>query len=467
MRIDEIFDGTRNEVEIVTILKCGKHSSIPSWNKLKKEYDPTLHKVNNPAIRKNKVKNGKEEEVARIYVGLQKLSVKRMTEFVFGVPVKRVYHYDESNEQAKQVVNAIEQIFMQNHINSENISRSNQYFASCEFCTQWFTSDSKNTLYGFPTSKKIRCRTFSPMNGYNLYPYFDDYGDMQAMSIEYSVVESGRTESKTYFETYTADRHIVFEIGGKNGYSVKTDEVNPLGKIPFVYVCREMPIWDKTTNIVDEIEMTLSRNSDVIAYNSAPILAVTGTLIGNEEEKGKTQRVYQLENGGSINYVSWSQATESIKFHIDTLQRMFWTQLQLPDISLDNIKGQLVSGEARKTLLTDAHLKVTDESGTLIEGFERETNIVKAFLKGLMPSWSAIIEGVVVEHVITPFIQNDERAEIDKWMAACGSKPIVSQLEAIKNCGISNNPSETLEQIQAEQAQSEQSRLNNLFEGAM
>lgn len=49
-------------------------------------------------------------------------------------------------------------------------------------------------------------------------------------------------------------------------------------------------------------------------------------------------------------------------------------------------------------------------------------------------------------------------------MNASGGKAVVSQLEAIKNLGISADPQETLKQIQEEEASASASRINGLFE---
>ena len=147
---------------------------------------------------------------------------------------------------------------------------------------------------------------------------------------------------------------------------------------------------------------------------------------------------------------------------------MYWMQSQMPDVSFDNMtRLGNIGFDARQTLLTDAHLKVGDEKGPLEEAFERETNVIKAFLKEMNTAWAREIDNVEVEHVITPFIQNDEKAEIDKWMAASGGKPLMSQLEAITNLGMSEDPARTLEQISKEAAQETAVRMSSLMEQAM
>ena len=378
-----------------------------------------------------------------------------MTEFMFALPVKRIYTGINGDKTKQDIANAIEKVFVKNRIDSENLKRAKEFFSACEICTQWIPVDKVHSQYGFPAKKKLRVRTYSPMSGYNLYPIFDEYGDMLAMSIEYSATKG--TEAVTYFETYTADRHYKFV----NGKMIDNLE-NPIGKIPFIYAYRQNPIWDGVQHLISEVEFTLSRNSDVIAYNSAPMIKVVGELVG-QDDKDMAKRILRVSNGGDVSYISWSQSTQAVQDQVNVLLRLIWMQMQLPDLSFENIKGLgAVSGEARKTLLTDAHLKVGDEKGVFLEFFDRETNVIKAYLKVLNPEWENDIDDVEVEHVITPFIQNDEAAEVQKWVNANGGKPIVSQLDSIKYAGLSDNPQETYEQIQKEEKETGMATINGL-----
>jgi hypothetical protein len=216
----------------------------------------------------------------------------------------------------------------------------------------------------------------------------------------------------------------------------------------------------------EEIEYTLSRNSDVIAYNSAPVLKVSGKLMG-DEDKGESRRLFRVESGGDVSYVSWSQSIEALKYHVDTLLKLFFMQGQMPDLSFDNLKALGNIGyDARQMILSDAHLKIGDEAGAWIEFFERECSVIKEFLKLVNAGWKDEIDNIEVEHIITPFIQNDEDALISRIQKGNGGKAIFSQLESIRMAGYSNNPEETLAQIQKEEQASVQTRVNNLFEGA-
>lgn len=308
------------------------------------------------------------------------------------------------------------------------------------------------------------------MDGTKLYPLLDEMDDMMAMSFEYT--KTIGKDSITYFETFTADHHYIWkqEVAGGNWEEITSrtteegEEINgeeiQLTKIPGVYGWFEHPVYYGLTGLRKEIEYTLSRNSNVIAYNSAPVLKIVGGIKG-AEDKGEARRIFRVENGGDVAYVSWQQAIEALKYHVDTMLKLYWMQAQIPDISFENMKNLGNIGfDARQTMLTDAHLRIGEFTGMWVEFLERECNVIKAFLKLMNPKWAKDIDEISVEHIITPFIQNDELAEINKRMKANGGKAIESQLESIQRYGYSDDAQATLEQIQKEEELSAQNRAD-------
>lgn len=443
------------------IIEALKQKSVyvPCWSDLYNEYEPTQHDiVTDNRTRRDKIKaDGRVEKASRIYLGLEKLLTNRMSEFTFALPVKRVYGNTE-DKKAQEIAKAIEMVYKHARIDAENLRRAKEYYAACEIFTLWYVVPKENKLYGFNSKFKLKCKTFSPMNGYRLFPLFDEYGDMVAMSVEYDLTTGDKKTS--YFETYTAEKFVKWKQNGLREYKKVEERINPTGKINGVYMNRAEPIWGGLTYLRNEVEYTLSRNSDVIAYNSAPILKVSGNLQG-DEHKGESKRVYRVENGGDVAYISWAQSIEALKYHVNTLVQQFWAQSQMPDISFENMKSLGNIGfDARQTLLTDAHLKVGDESGAWIEFFEREANVIKAFLSLMNVNGFKDIEDVEVEHIITPFIQNDERDTIERLVTANGGKPILSQLEAIKLAGYSSDPEATLKAIEEAETKEIEAKTN-------
>lgn len=465
--ITAILDSSRPVTDVISDLK-NKSVDVPEWSKLKKDYEPTEHRiVDDKETRKDKIKSdGQIEKASRIYIGLEKLLTKRTTEFAFAIPVRRVYHNTEDNEKRQQIAKAIEAIYKYARIDSENIKRGNAYFASCEIFTIWYAVEKPNSLYGFKSKYKLKCKTYSPMDEVKLYPLFDELGDMLAMSFEYK--KKIKDKEVTFFETYTADKHFKWKQQDGGWESVIEPEKITLflGKIPGTYTYRTIPIFHGLSYIREEVEYTLSRNSDVIAYNSAPVLKISGKLVG-DEDKGESRRIIRLQDNGDVSYVSWSQSIEALKYHVETLLKLFFMQGQMPDLSFENMKSLGNIGfDARQMILSDAHLKIGDESGAWIEFFERECSVIKEFLKFMNTDWKDEIDNVEVEHIITPFIQNDEAALINRLQKGNGGKAIFSQLESIRMAGYSNDPKETLKQIQEEDKAAQQTRVNSLFESA-
>lgn len=447
--IQDILGGSMTERERITALKQ-KTIDVPIWTGkqgLINEYDPTKHPVMNKQLYPDLVKDDGVERVTRITLSFQRLAAKRMSELLSGIPVKRIYKPEDEKQQ--QVATYLEKIFDRNRINSVNTDRTNALFAGCEIFTLWYAVEQKNNLYGFASPLKLRCRTFSPMLGDELYPFFDEYGDMVAMSIGYTR-KVGR-KNVQYFDTYTDDRHIKWSNESGEWLAVE-DEKTTVGKIPGIYTFRPTPIWEDTSRNVYEMEWTLSRNGNYIRENSKPKFIVCADEIiqyGDEKSGNKEfKSVMQYPTGARAEYVTWSQAIESLKFQIDTLRNLFFTQLQLPDWSYEKMSQQALSGESRKQMFIDAELKVQDESGRWLEFFDREINVAKAFLKLMLgQAWHEAIDALPVETVITPYRITDRKEEVETLMTANGNKPIMSQRESIEAYGRSDNVDQTLKEI--------------------
>lgn len=454
--IQDIIKKERPASEIIGDLK-DKAFPVPAWGScgsrkgLVSEYDPKKHPVMNKALYPDVVEeDGSIDYVTRITYNLQQLAVKRMTELCCGIPVKRVYSPEDDKQ--KDVANYLEKIFMQNRIDSVNNERLTMLFAGCEVLTLWYAVEEKHKKYGFDSMLKFRCKNYSPMLGDNLYPLMDEMGDMIALSIGYKRKVANKTVS--YFDTYTATNHYKWQDNGSGGWEiVEEDDISKVGKIPGVYAWRPTPIWEDTSKIVYEMEWSVSRNGNYLRKNSKPLFCVFADEeidFGEEgNENSEFKSVLQYPKGSTAGYVTWAQAIDNLKFHITELRQSFFTQLQLPDWSYESMKANPMSGESRKQLFIDAQLKVKDESGRLLEFFDREVNVVKAFLKvALGEDYHEAIDALPVENVITAFTITEEKDTISNLMMANGNKPIMSQREAIEEFGHSDDVDATLAEIQ-------------------
>ena len=463
MTIQEILNSPNlSTKEKIDALK-EKTISVPIWSGqygLAMQFDPTKHPVMNKQKYPDIPTDEGIEYVTRITCDLQRLATKRMTELCCGIPVKRVYRPEDDKQ--KEVATYLETILNRNRIDSVNIERLNMLFAGCEVMTLWYATEDKNNLYGFDSPLKLRCRNFTPMLGDDLYPLFDEYGDMIAMSVGYKRKVGKKTVQ--FFDTYTATEHIKYSNADGEWQEVENEAIS-LGKIPCIYIYRPTPIWEDTSKTVYEIEWALSRNGNYLRKNSKPLFVVFADQVlnyGDEKNENKEFRaVMQYPKGSTAQYITWAQAIENLKFYVEQLRQLFFTQLQLPDWSYEKMSQQALSGESRKQLFIDAQMKVNDESGRLLEGFDREINVVKAFLKTMLPAtYHPAIDALKVESKITPFSITDTKETVDMLMSATGGEPIMSQREAIEEFGHSDDVDKTLEEIASQQ-------VNDVFEPTM
>lgn len=449
MTIEELLKSGASAETIIAALK-EKSIIVPVWSGrygLVQQFDPTKHPVMNKQKYPDIVSDEGIEYVTRITCDLQRLATKRMTELVTGIPVKRVYKPE--NDRQKEIASYIESIYERNRIDSVNNERCNMLFAGCEVLTLWYAIDERNNLYGFNSPLKLRCRNFSPMFGDDLYPLFDEYGDMIAMSVGYTRKKGRKTVQ--YFDTYTSEKHIKWSNENGSWQEVENEDIT-LGKIPGIYMWRPTPIWEDTSKTVYEIEWALSRNGNYLRQNSKPLFVVfadEAISYGDEKSPNKEFRsIMQYPKGSTAQYITWQQAVENLKYYVGELRSLFFTQLQLPDWSYEKMSQQALSGESRKQMFIDAQLKVKDESGRLIEFFDREMNVIKAFLKVMLgEQYHNDIDALKVEMIITPFAITDEKDTINNLMAANGGEPIMSQRESIELFGHSDDVDKTLKEI--------------------
>ena len=453
--LQEIFEAGRDANQILADLKK-KTIVVPGWSKLEKEYDPRKHPVMTDLSYNSKEgTKGKDKKVTRVILPWQKLAVRRMGSLAFGIPVKRVYKPADDSQKTAAAV--IESIYKRNHINSVNLERSKFMYASCEVVTIWYTQEIEGgTVYAGEESKyKLRCKNYSPMKGDALYPLFDEYDDMIALSVEYVRMEDGTRV--TYFETYTADHHYRWRMEGSKAVPDMDPEPIKIGKINGVYGFRPLPVWEEQSENVYEAEWTYSYNGNYVRKNSRPNWVVfcdpqDKVRVGQEKDDPRLGRnVLKYPANAKAEYKTWDQSIESIKFHTSELKANFFMGLQLPDMSMENMKTTPMSGEARKMMFIDAQMKVLDEAGIWIEYFDREMSVVKAFAEKMFPKLTEAIRSLEVENIITPFTIREEGERITNYTNATGGKPVMSQRTAVARLGMVDDVDEEMKQIEDEE----------------
>lgn len=122
----------------------------------------------------------------RVPIPMQQNIVGKAVTFLFGNKVQ-VTAQTETNEE-KTVLGALTRILDDNKNDSQNRVIAKNLFRSTQVAEVWYADKvEEHEDYGFSVSLRIRMSIFSPWFGDNLYPYFDERGNMIAFSREYTV----------------------------------------------------------------------------------------------------------------------------------------------------------------------------------------------------------------------------------------------------------------------------------------
>lgn len=442
-----------------------RDTKAPDVKNLKKQWNVETHSVMDDALRPNK-KIFKEdgttfdrmEPVNRIPISLQKLIVNRAVSFLFGNPVELIYNNQDAN--TKTVQESIKKVLSKNKEVSLNKAMGKELLSSTEVAEVWYTVDTKvdQDLYGFKSPMKLRHKIFSPMNGDNLYPLFDDTGDLIAFSREFIILE--QEVEILHFETYTALNTYTFKQ--KDGkYEDPIIEKNPIGKIPVIYGTQLTSEWNDVQNLIERLEVLASNFADTNDYHGSPTIMIEGDIQGFAK-KGEQGKILQGSAGTKAYYLSWDRAPEAIKLEKDMLIEMIYTLTQTPNITFDSLKGLgQIATMTLKLLFLDAHLKVEDKKGIVLEYLQRRINIIKAFLGIMNTSWKSTIEAVDITVDVKPYMLEDEKAYLDYIMAANGGSQVISQRTSIEKSGLTQDAEAEYAQIQSEESARNMSSISN------
>jgi hypothetical protein len=273
---------------------------------------------------------------------------------------------------------------------------------------------------------------------------------MIALSFEYTRKENGK--SITYFDSYTSTEHRKWRFGDGLWEEVEKEDITLIGKIPAIYGNRLTPVWEDSNNVI-EIEWAYSRNGNYLRRNSVPVYEVCDDeKINFGDEKDDDERVIlKLSSKGKSGYKTWEQAVESLRFQTEGLEKAFFSDIQLPNFSFDEMKAAPASGEAKRYMFVDAIIKVLQEQGMWIEYFDREVNVIRSFAKIMFPKLAKAFDAVQVKNIITPFTMTEEKDNISNGISATGGKAIASRKTAIKRLGWVDDTDAELSEIERDE----------------
>lgn len=464
MDLKEILAKT-TPAEQISALKS-RRSVAPNVEELKNQFEPKGHKINDKVsrpdkpikeertytqggVQKKEMVTVRYEEVNRTAIALQKKIVNTAVNFLLANPVLISSQYDKGTDIEK-VFKAVDNILTKNKINALNRSLARACFSYKEAAEYWYpvpTSEESNE-YGIPSKFKLRCTIFSPDKGDELYPLFDDHGDMVAFSRQY-YKDDAQGKEIAYFETYTATHFYKYEKrGGGQWEQIGQATNNPIGKIPIVYISQPSTEWEDVQPLIERLEKSLSNAGDTNDYHSSPKIFINGTLKGYAK-KGESGAILEGEKDTKAEYLAWDHAPEGMKYEHSMLLKLIYSLTYTPDISFESVKGLgNISGIALKLLFMDAHLKCYDKIENFDTAFTRRYSILRSFVGNMSVKLKKAAEETSIKSKFTPFIIEDKKELVETLVTANGGKPIIGHKRSIELGGMANDHEEEFEDIQ-------------------
>jgi len=409
-----------------------RHSGV-DFKKLKNEYDPEGHLIHDEAVRPDKVITTSagvtKRSVARLSLPFQRIIVDRAAAFLIGEGVDMKASPD--SDQQKRMIEALNDVWHDNKLDYRTRQMARIWMSETEVAEYWYFN-------GDPT--RMRQQIWATSMGDDLYPYFNEYGDMEAFARGYKV---GQLE---YLDVWTDDEHISY-VKYVNWEEEKREK-NKLGKIPVVFYQRERPEWADVQSLIERYETMVSNFADQNDYFAAPIVKVKGKVHGFAD-KGEQGKMITLEENADASYLTWDQAPAAIELEKNTLQELIYSMTQTPDISFTQMKGLgNITGIALRMMFMDAKLKTLKHQEEFGEGLQRRMNLLKRGLMMLNPD----VGDLRVEPEFTFYMPQNDQELIGMLVTAVGGKSIMSTETAVANNPFVTDVEKELGDIEADNA---------------
>lgn len=448
--------------EALRLLKSTSQVTQTEIDNLRKEYID-----NDRELRQRQVGNiqkdymvGKDENQKRVYpvkypISFQKKIVRTATAFEVGEAPSLIANDDTDLSQE------IYRLWRVNRIDSKLIEmislKKSELQCAIVFYIQ--TLDEKKKWYNVfsrknDASKEIKSRLLKNEDGI-MYPYFDGNGDLKAFTWEFETKEGSKDIRNV--SIYTDEKVFEYSTNNEAGdLSLVSDKSHGFGKIPVVYINQDKSEWDDVKEMIDRLELSVAKLGDSNDYTGHPILKLYGEVKGMPEKdaSGKALLLEQKKmRDGTIltsdaDFLTYSNAPDSVKLELETLERLIYTITNTPDLSFDSVKGLgNISGVALRLIFLDAIIKAKINEGPNRTMIER---IINVMIAGIVTTTQTKLKDTAKETYFdvkfNSIIPQDLEGLINMLSTAVGSK-IMSQKTAVEQLNIVENTEEELDAI--------------------
>lgn len=467
-----------------TFAYAGNGSQTPQMTAYN-QYEVDGHDVLNTNIRKKKVvyrpiineANGtpelntdgsaktvrSESDVVRVPLPFQYLIVERRIGFLLGneITYKTIYNEDDKREIA--LITAIEKIEEDAKSYYKNKEIARRMMSELECAELWYLVEEKGGFWasasqsiGLSQQKyQLKMKVLSPSLNDNLYPLFDNYGDMVAFGRGYKTIEGDKEIER--FDVYIAE--FTYKYVKRDDWKIDEQAagggiiVNEAKKIPIVYHSQKKPEWSNVQGMIDRIEEVLSGHGEMNKYFGEPILAIFGNLI-QAINKGDSGKMLQLSENAKASFLALDSPPESIKMEVENLEKFIYAMSQTPNIAFAELKNiGALSGIALKMMFLDAHLAAKSKEEIFGIGIQRRYNLLKSFVGNVLDlSLQQASKSVTIKPVFTPYMPLDLKDAIETLVVSVASEILSKETatEKLEDMGFISDAEQEFERLKTE-----------------
>jgi hypothetical protein len=460
-----------NKLELDQLIKAGDFNKVkqalenekPEDNGLadaKKQYDVNEHEVMKREDKMITTNSGKKlVKLNKIGLDFQVLISFRHAAILCANKIQLLA--TPKDEAETNYLQVIQKSWDDNKLDYKTMQLAEMMLSETECAELWYLEDIKeDKTYWANTPNegrpwRMRSAILASSRGDELLPSYDDKDNLIAFGRGFKIKVQGKDEE--HFDLYT-DKTIYKCVVGVGGKLEAKQENNLIQKIPIIYFKQAKTAWANVQTLISRLELLLSKWGDINDYNGSPILVGQGKIKGLAE-KGEDGKVFEIEKGGKLEYLSWDHAPESIKNEIETLIRLIYVLSNTPDVSFENMKGLgATSGFALEMMFMDAHMKAAKTEGTFGEGIQRRINFLKHSMAHINVKFGKNT-ALSIKPKFEYFMPKNISEMIDILTTAVQGG-IMSKETAVSQNPLVKEPAKELERIKAEQP-TDAEKLNN------
>jgi len=261
----------------------------------------------------------------------------------------------------------------------------------------------------------VQIRVLAKSKGDDIRAMWDQYEKLITAGWGYYLKEDGVINY--HFDVYTSD--IIYRCTRANmGWQV-VEELNPIGKIPFI-LFNQPKEWDGVSPMIEREEYIGSRTADVNDYFSDPAIVATADILNSMPEKESESKIYITKEKASVEYLTWDSAPESKKQEIEWLEKHILSKSFTPNIDFDNMKGLTnVSGKALKQMMILADIKAAKHKEIHDELLDRVSSLCKSILGNVTNyGLKTQCENLIIGHEFQEPFGEDIKDTIDNLVAS-------------------------------------------------